>query len=263
MLFRMFTLAVLALAPLAVGPTLTAEDYTRDGKIISIADNKLVIACKDDKEHTFTLAADAQVKCDGRTCAFGELKPGTKVRVTTRPDDKQLVIRIEAIVKQGAFDGTHDGKLVSITENKLVMTGKNGKEHSHILSAYVKLSCDGQPCKWNEMKPGTKIRVTTKSEETQSVVQIEAIDKQELFAGTLDGKFVSNTENKMVMTNKDGKEQTLNLSANATVTCDGQICKVDDLKAGMRIRTTTKTDDNLLVSRIEALDKQEAFDILN
>jgi hypothetical protein len=31
----------------------------------------------------------------------------------------------------------------------------------------------------------------------------------------------------------------------------------------MRIRITTMTDDNQLAIRIEAIDKQEAFDILN
>jgi hypothetical protein len=56
---------------------------------------------------------------------------------------------------------------------------------------------------------------------------------------------------------------TLNVSANANVSCDGRICQADDLKPGMRIRITTMTDANQLVTRIEALDKQEAFDILN
>jgi hypothetical protein len=153
--------------------------------------------------------------------------------------------------------------VISVTENKLVMTCKDGKEYSHSLSPQVKLSRDGQPCKWDELKAGTRIRVTTKTEGTQLVIRIEAIDRQELFEGTQDGKFVSNTVNKLTMTNSAGKEQTLNLSANANVTCDGQPCKVDDLKAGMRIRTTTFADNNQLTVRVEALDKQEAFEILN
>jgi len=263
MLFHLFTLAVLALAPFVGGPTLTADEYTQDGKFVSIADSKLVITCKDGKEQTFTLATNAHVRCDGRTCKCDEIKPGMKVRISTKPEDKQVVTRIEALDKQGAFDGTHDGKLVSITETKLVMTGKNGKEHSHMLSAYAKLTCDGQPCKWDELKPGTKIRVTTKSEETQAVVRIEAIAKQEVFDGTLDGKFVRFIENKMVITNIAGKDQTLNLSSNVKVTCDGQACKVEDLKAGWRIRITTMSDDNQLAIRIEAIDKQDSFDAVN
>ncbi len=263
MLFRMFTVAVLALAPMISGAAVTADEYTQDGKIVSFAENKLAITCKDGKEQAFTVATDAKIKCDGRACRSEDLKPGMKVRITTKSEDKQLAIRIEALDKQAAFDGCHDGKLVSINENKLVMMGKNGKEHSHRLSAFAKLILDGQPCKWDELKPGTKIRVSTKSEESQLVIRIEAIDKQELFDGTLDGKFVSYSENKLVMTNKAGKEQSVNLSDNAEVTCDGQVCKVEELKPGMRIRVSTMTERNQLAIRIEAIDKQEAFEVLN
>jgi hypothetical protein len=242
MLFRMFPLAVLALAPFIGGPALFADEYTLDGKLVSTADNKLTVTCKDGTEQVFALAADVKVKCDGRTCTYEDLKPGMKVRIAARLQDKQVAIRIEALDKLSAFDGAHDGKLVSINENKLVMTGKNGKEHSHMLSPQAKLILDGQPCKWDELKPGTRIRVTTRSQESQLVVRIEV---------------------KLVMTNKAGKEQSVNLSPHIEVTCDGQTCKVDDLKSGMRIRISTITDPNQLAIRIEALDKQEAFDILN
>jgi len=262
-MIRVFSLAVLALVPFVGWPNLTAQDLIQDGKVGSISDTQLMMVGKDGKETAFTLAQNVKVMRDGRTCTADELKPRMKVRITTRTEDKQMVIRIEALESQGAFDGTHDGRLVSITENKVVMTGKNGKEHSHPLASYAKLSCDGQPCKWDEIKPGTKIRVTTKSENTQWVVRIEAIDKQELFNGTQDGKFVSNTESKLLLTDKDGKEQTLNLSVNTVVTCDGRTCKVDDLKAGMRIRITALTGDIKSAIHIEALDKQEAFAVLN
>jgi len=95
------------------------------------------------------------------------------------------------------------------------------------------------------------------------VVRLEAIDKEALFTGTQDGKYVSNTANHLVMTNKAGSEQTLHISANASVLCDGQVCKMEDLKSGMRIRIISLTDDQTLINRIEALDKKDAFDILN
>lgn len=263
MLFRIFTLATLALAPWAMGATVNADDYYQDGKLVSTSDNKLTITCAENKEHVFTVSPTIKVKRDGRSCKYVELTPGTRVRVFTRHDDKQQAIAIEAIEKLNAFDGTHDGKLVSITETKLIMTGKDGKEHSHILSTDSKLVLDGQPCTWDAFKSGNRIRVTTRTEDTQAVIRIEGLDKQELFAGTQDGKYVSNTTNQLVMTNMEGNERTLQLSANASVTCDGQVCKMEDLKPGMRIRIITTTDDHALINRIEALVKKEAFDTIN
>jgi Ni/Co efflux regulator RcnB len=76
---------------------------------------------------------------------------------------------------------SHEGKVVSVTGNKLVMTGKDGKEHSHTLSADAKVTCDSKACKAEDLKPGQKIRVTTKKGDTQTAVKVEALDKNEQF----------------------------------------------------------------------------------
>jgi hypothetical protein len=80
---------------------------------------------------------------------------------------------------------------------------------------------------------------------------------------THDGKVVSITSEKLVMTSKDGKEHTHTLATDAKVTCDGKVCKLEDLKAGMKIRVTTKKDDKKVATRIEALDKSENFEKRN
>jgi uncharacterized protein (TIGR03000 family) len=76
-----------------------------------------------------------------------------------------------------ADKSTHDGKVVSIAEDKLVMTGKDDQEHSHALTADVKLSCDGSICNCKDIKAGMRIRVTTKKDDKQTVTRIEALDK--------------------------------------------------------------------------------------
>lgn len=263
MLYRIVPVALLALAPLFASTTVCAEDFVREGKLVSLVDSKLVYTCQEGKENSATLSSDVKLRCDGATCKSSALKPGMRIRITTTPENKQTITHVEAIEKQAAFDGIHDGKLSSITERKLVMTGRDGNEYSHILSPDVKLSCDGERCEWNAMKPGCKIRVTTRSENSQTVVRIEAIDKQELFEGTLDGQFVSNTENKLVMLDKNGKEQTMKLSINANVTCDDKACKLEDLKNGMKIRTSSSIEGNRMVVSIEAIDKNATFFVLN
>ncbi len=104
-----------------------------------------------------------------------------------------------------------------------------------------------------DLKAGTKIRVTTQDSDASVATRIEAIEKNELFANTHDAKFVSITGNKLVMTGIRGKgEKTCTLTADAEVTCDGTVCKSTDLKPGMRIRVTSESDDPDTAIRVEA-----------
>ncbi len=81
---------------------------------------------------------------------------------------------------------THEGTVVSVTADTLVMKGKakNGeeaKEHSHKLADNAKVMCDGKTCKLQDLKPGQKIRVTTQKGDRQSVIKVEALDKNQQF----------------------------------------------------------------------------------
>lgn len=154
---------------------------------------------------------------------------------------------------------THDGKVVSVTGDKLVMSNKDGKEHSHTLSKDAKVTCDAKACKLGDLKAGFKIRVTTKSDDQKIATQVEAIDKNRMFANTHDGKVVSIDGDKLMMSDKDGKEHSHQIAANATITCDGKDCKMGNLKAGMKIRVTTRTNDKNVLTVIEALDKDAEF----
>lgn len=66
--------------------------------------------------------------------------------------------------------GTHEGKVVKVEKDKLTMTGKDGKEHSHTIPADAKISCDGKECKLEELKAGTGIKVTTEKKGDKVVV---------------------------------------------------------------------------------------------
>jgi Cu/Ag efflux protein CusF len=71
--------------------------------------------------------------------------------------------------------------------------------------------------------------------------------------GTHEGKVVKAEAKKLTMTDKDGKEHAHDVGADAKVTCDGKECKLEELKAGMKIKVTTeKKDEKLVVTKIEA-----------
>ena len=76
---------------------------------------------------------------------------------------------------------------------------------------------------------------------------------------TFDGKVVSMTGDKLVMSNKDGKECSHTLAKDAKLTRDGAKCNATDLKAGSKVRVTTKKDDHNVATVIESLDKHAEF----
>lgn len=76
-----------------------------------------------------------------------------------------------------------------------------------------------------------------------------------------DGKVVSITGNRLVMTNMEGQaEQTCTLAADVQITCDGKLCKAADLKPGMRVRVTNENAEPHAATRIEALDNNREFE---
>lgn len=75
-----------------------------------------------------------------------------------------------------------------------------------------------------------------------------------------DGTVVRVSGGELTMTDEDGKEHKHPLAADVEVTCDGKVCQAAALKAGMRIRVTTGSDAPHAATRIEALDKNAAFE---
>jgi len=163
---------------------------------------------------------------------------------------------------EDAKEGTHDGKVVSISGDKLVMTNAEGKEHSHTLARGVKLTLDGKACEAAQLKAGTRIRVTTEGADKQLATRVDGLDKNPDFAASSrrDGKLVSITAKKLVMTGAVGSaEHTCILAIDAQITCDGKVCKAADLKPGMRVRVTTGNEAPSDATQVEALDKNADF----
>lgn len=89
----------------------------------------------------------------------------------------------------------------------------------------------------------------------------KADSKDKVAGKSHDGKVVSITNSKLVMTNmNDAEEHTHALAADAAITCDGKVCKAEDVKPGMRVRVTTQSAAPHAATRIEALDAHADFD---
>ena len=75
---------------------MTKSTGTHDGKVVSVADDKLTTTCAQGKQHCHTMARDAKVTCDGKASKPADLKAGTDVRVTTHKDDKNIATAVES-----------------------------------------------------------------------------------------------------------------------------------------------------------------------
>ena len=67
---------------------------THDGKVVSVAGDKLTTTCGEGKQHCHTVAKDAKVTCDGKASKAADLKAGTDVRVTIHKDDKTVATAV-------------------------------------------------------------------------------------------------------------------------------------------------------------------------
>lgn len=74
-----------------------------------------------------------------------------------------------------------------------------------------------------------------------------------------EGTVVSVTATKLMMKDKAGKEHAHETLPTTKVTCDGKPCKLTELRAGLKIRVTTKKGDKITALKIEALDKNKDF----
>ena len=94
-----------------------------------------------------------------------------------------LFVSMPAFAQKDSGD-THEGTVVSATATKLVMKDKDGKQHSHTVANDAQVMIDNKAGKLEDLKPGQKIRVTTKKGDATTAIKVEALDKNKDFGGS-------------------------------------------------------------------------------
>jgi len=87
----------------------------------------------------------------------------------------------QPIPKKKRPPNVFDGTLQSINLERLVLKTKSGQESSITLSAKIKVNCDGIACECKHLKPGQKIRVSTKKTDFTVATRIAALDQKSRF----------------------------------------------------------------------------------
>ena len=69
---------------------------------------------------------------------------------------------------------THDGKVVSVVDDKLTTTCSEGKQHCHTMAKDAKVTCDGKASQAADLKAGTCVRVTTHKDDKTVATAVES-----------------------------------------------------------------------------------------
>jgi len=71
---------------------------------------------------------------------------------------------------------THDGLVVSVSEGKLVMTDKDGKnEHTHAITDKTAITLNGKTAKLADLKKGDTIKVTMTGDAMVTMVEAKRL----------------------------------------------------------------------------------------
>lgn len=80
-----------------------SEPAMLEGKLVKVEGKKLIIASPEGQETTLILANEVKLTCDGKTCKSSDLHAGSRIRVTTKKDDRNVATCVESLAKKGEF----------------------------------------------------------------------------------------------------------------------------------------------------------------
>ena len=102
--------------------------------------------------------------------------------MTTQIEDKKVVIPFGAAPKSETRGDFHDGTVVSVSGDRLVMASPESKEYSFRIATDAYMCCDGVTCPAEELKIGSRVRITTKADDINVASKIESLVNQTDFA---------------------------------------------------------------------------------
>lgn len=108
--------------------------------------------------------------------------PVDERKMSTIIEMASLLPQVAGFPKKKSASQTFEGRIVSMTGDKLVMSSKAGTEYRHTLAEDAKLTCDGAVCQPDALKPGRQIRVTTQQGDRHVLSGIESLNKNAAFA---------------------------------------------------------------------------------
>lgn len=90
-------------SPITTGAKGEAQPGVYEGKLVRVEGHRLVMTNGEGKEFSHTLAKDAQLTCDGKKCESAQMPSGSRIRVTTQKNDRNVATIVESLSKESSF----------------------------------------------------------------------------------------------------------------------------------------------------------------
>lgn len=239
------------------------SEMIRDGRLVSLADDRLTLKDRTGYPHEFTLAENVACTLDGEACEPDDLRDDMTVRLTSSREAPMVVERIEALHQQTSFAGGNrvEGTVKGFIDRKLVLTDTDGFERTFYVSGPTIVSADGQSAHPETLEPGTRVMVHVRPDAPVSATHVEAIRKHAIFGAQTvhEGRLVDVVGDRLTMTDEDGNTHTHTVLERARCVRDGEPCELNELRPDDRIQVAVKWGDHQVVTQIEALDKKSEF----
>jgi hypothetical protein len=71
--------------------------------------------------------------------------------------------------------GTHNGRIVTITGDRIVTKAAGEGEESRWLARNVRVTRDGKPCRIDDLKLGVAVRVTVSHDDDTTAIRIDCL----------------------------------------------------------------------------------------
>jgi hypothetical protein len=82
-----------------VSPAIAEDEVFDNCKVVKVEDRKLFLE-KEGQQHSAAVAPDAKITLDGKDIKLGDLKPGTKVKITAHKGDGNVtILKVEGTTK--------------------------------------------------------------------------------------------------------------------------------------------------------------------
>jgi len=99
--------ATTATASMTAPPTasfdVAADEGAHDGIVMAVNGMTLSVRSLGGREYEYDVRPSAQITCDNILCSLGAIKPGMRVRVTTKNNQLRTALRVEAIARNLDF----------------------------------------------------------------------------------------------------------------------------------------------------------------
>jgi hypothetical protein len=74
-----------------------------------------------------------------------------------------------------ARPGTHNGRIITITGDRIVTKAAGEAEHSSLVARNVRVTRDGRPCRVDDLKLGVSVRVTVGHDDDTTAIRIDCL----------------------------------------------------------------------------------------